>query len=544
MILKHWVYTLLILAIPAGLYGQKKNTPPTDWHHMDLQAQGYFGVSTQQAYQFLAGKQGQPVIVAVIDGGVDVGHEDLRNRLWMNVLDSATTGVDADGNGYINDRYGWNFIGNANGENLHYDNLEVTRLLRELEPRYVSVLPSTRMSEVERREFEAYQKMVTDYANKLNRAQNGLYSYNILKRTVDIMKEKMGKELPTKADFDQYKPSDDIEKRVRRIVRGELKDDPDFEKFYEGLTDGIEYFHNQVEYNLNMSYDSRWIVGDDYENSHERYYGNPDVKGPDAEHGTHVAGIIAAERGNGLGIDGIADQALIMSLRTVPVGDERDKDVANSIFYAVDNGAKVINMSFGKGYVKDRQILDEAIRYAMKHDVLLVHAAGNDGVDLDMNQNFPNKYYVDSLGMIMGTADAWITVGASGWENNRSLVAEFSNYGAKSVDVFAPGVEIYSSMPESTYKASQGTSMAAPVVSGIAALIRSYYPSLSAVQVKNIILESVTPVRQRVRVKGSDGRNKRVRLREISVSGGVVNAYQALLLAEQMATLSGNGGEN
>lgn len=544
MTIKNWVYTFLILAIPAGLYGQKKNTPPTDWHHKDLQAEGYFGVSTQKAYQLLEGKQGEPVIVAVIDGGVDVGHEDLKSRLWINVLDSAATGVDADGNGYINDRYGWNFIGNANGENLHYDNLEVTRLLRELEPRYVSVLPSTPMSAVERREFEAYQKMVTDYADKLNRAQNGLYSYNILKRTVDNMKEKMGKETPAKADFDRYKPSDDLEKRVRRIVRSELKDDPDFEKFYEGLTDGIEYFHNQVEYNLNMSYDSRWIVGDDYENSRERYYGNADVKGPDAEHGTHVAGIIAAERDNGLGINGIANQALIMSLRTVPVGDERDKDVANSIFYAVDNGAKVINMSFGKGYVKDRQILDEAVRYAMEHDVLLVHAAGNDGVDLDVSQNFPNKYYVDSLGMIMGTADAWITVGASGWENNRSLVAEFSNYGAKSVDVFAPGVEIYSSMPESTYKASQGTSMAAPVVSGIAALIRSYYPSLSAVQVKNIILESVTPVRQRVRVKGSDGRNKRVRLREISVSGGVVNAYQALLLAEQMATLSGNGGEN
>jgi len=536
MTLKHWLYAFLILTFSTtDLQAQKKDTPPTNWHHLDLQRDGYFGISTDRAYTLVQHKNAVPVIVAVIDGGVDVEHEDLKNRLWINVADSAATGFDADGNGYINDRYGWNFIGNASGENLQYDNLEVTRLIREVEGQYISVLPSTPMSEQERREFVKYQEMVTDYANRLNDAHNGRLSYHIIKQTVDRMREKMGKESPVKADFDRYKPENDMEKRIRRIVRDELKDDPDFDLFYKQVEEGLEYFDNQVNYHLNKEYDSRWIVGDDYENSTERYYGNPDVKGPDAKHGTHVAGIIAAERDNGLGIQGVANQALIMSLRTVPDGDERDKDVANSIFYAVENGAKVINMSFGKGYAKDKHIVDSAVRFAMAHDVLLIHAAGNDGKDLDANANYPNKFYVDSLGMIQGTADAWITVGASSWKNNRDLVANFSNYGARSVDVFAPGVEIYSTMPESTYDRSQGTSMAAPVVAGVAAMIRSYYPELTAVEVKEIIMDSVTPVNQRVRVKGEDGRNKRVRLSEISVSGGVVNAYQALLLAEQRA---------
>lgn len=534
MTLRYWIYTLLLFVLPWSLQAQDKQEPPQDWHLLDLQADGYLGISLNKAYrELLQGRQGQPVIVAVIDGGIDTAHEDLRSRLWINVADSAATGLDADGNGYVNDRYGWNFIGNAQGENLHYDNLEVTRLLRELEPKYLSVLPSTPMSEEERREFEAFQKMITDYAAKVSRAQNGQVSYHLIKRMVDTMKVRMGKENPVKADFDRFEPQDDLEKQIRRLVRAELKKEPDFKKFYKQLEDGIEYFDNQIKYTLNKDYDSRWIVGDDYENSRERYYGNPDVTGPDAKHGTHVAGIIAADRSNNLGIQGIADQARIMAIRTVPVGDERDKDVANAIFYAVENGAKVINMSFGKAYVKDKQIVDEAVQFAMDNDVLLVHAAGNDGKDLDENPNYPNKFYVDSLGMIMGSADAWLTVGASRWEDNRDLVASFSNYGARSVDVFAPGVEIYSSMPGSTYERSEGTSMAAPVVSGLAALIRSYFPSLTAVEVKQIIMDSVTPISRRIRIQGPDGRNQRVRMNEISVSGGIVNAYQAVLLARE-----------
>jgi len=239
-------------------------------------------------------------------------------------------------------------------------------------------------------------------------------------------------------------------------------------------------------------------------------------------------------RNNGIGINGVADNVRIMVLRTVPDGDERDKDVANSIRYAVENGAKVINMSFGKAFSKDKQVVDDAVRFAMENDVLLVHAAGNDGQDNDSTPNFPNRHYVDSLGINQGEAEAWIEVGASSWKNDNEIVATFSNYGKRSVDVFAPGVAINSTMPGSTYKEQQGTSMASPVVAGLAALIRSYYPQLTAVQVKQAILDSVTPITQRVKVTGPDGQKLRVTMRDICVTGGIVNAYNALQLAEKM----------
>jgi len=526
----------LLLLFPILSFGQTKDTPPANWFNLDYERDGVMGISTEKAYeQLLNGKKSTTVVVAVIDGGVDVNHEDLKDIIWINEKDSAATGTDEDGNGYINDRYGWNFIGNPNGENVHYDNLEVTRLVRELEPRYVSVLPSTPMSGEERREFAEYQKMVTYYANKTQEARFGQVSYTGLKRVVDSMVARIGKENPTLADFDNYKADGDLEKMALRIVKKELKDEPDFGVFYTDLEDGVEHFNNQVDYHLNKEFDSRHIVGDDYENSRERYYGNADVTGPDADHGTHVAGIIGAVRTNDIGIKGVADDVRIMVLRTVPDGDERDKDVANSIRYAVENGAKVINMSFGKAFAKDKAVVDDAVRFAMDNDVLLIHAAGNDGQDNDATPNFPNRNFVDSLGINKGEASAWIEVGASQWNNDGDLVASFSNYGRRSVDVFAPGVKIHSTMPGSTYKDQQGTSMAAPVVAGLAALIRSYYPELPAVEVKRIIMQSVTRVDQRVKVAGPDGRNMRVSMNDICVTGGVVNAYRAMELAEQAA---------
>jgi len=538
MTFRKFVNTFLVAILPLLSLGQtKKDTPPANWFNLDYERDGVMGISTEKAYELLLkGKKSTPVIVAVIDGGIDVNHEDLKDVMWINEKDSASTGKDEDGNGYINDKYGWNFQGNANGENVHYDNLEVTRLVRALEPKYVSVLPSTPMDGEERREFSEYQKMVTYYANKMQEARFGQVSYMGLKRTVDTMLVKMGKEKPTLADFDHYKPEGDFEKMALKIVKKELKDEPDFGKFYKDLEDGVKHFNNQVNYHLNKDFDPRDTVGDDYENSRERYYGNADVTGPDADHGTHVAGIIGAVRDNDIGIKGVADNVRIMAVRAVPDGDERDKDVANSIRYAVENGAKVINMSFGKAFVKDKQVVDDAVRFALENDVLLVHAAGNEGQDNDANPNYPNRNYVDSLGINMGEAGAWLEVGASSWKNDGDLVASFSNYGRRSVDVFAPGVDIHSTMPGSTYEDQQGTSMASPVVAGLAALIRSYYPQLPATEVKRVIMQSVTRVDQRVKVKGPDGRNMRVSMNEICVTGGIVNAYKALQLAEQKAS--------
>lgn len=523
-----------VCILPLLGNAQSKDTNPPNWYNLDHEADGIRGISTEKAYELLNGRESTTVVVGVLDGGIDYEHEDLKDVMWINPKEVSGNGVDDDNNGYIDDVHGWNFIGNANGDNVHYDNLEVTRLIRLYEPKYISVLPSTPLREDERREFVAYQRMISDYTSKLDQANFGNLNYSRLKEEIDAVAHSIGKTIEdlTKADIEAFKPKTDRQKLAIRMTKRELNDDKSFQDFYKELEDAVNYYRAQVDYHLNKSYDTRHIVGDNYEDADERYYGNADIKGPDADHGTHVAGIIAAKRQNGIGINGIADNVQIMGVRMVPDGDERDKDVANGIRYAVDNGAKVINMSFGKGYVYNKKTVDEAIKYAEKKDVLLVHAAGNDAKNIDMTKNYPTKYYTDSLDAVTGEASNWITVGASSSGLDGDLLAEFSNFGYRSVDVFAPGVKINSTMPKSTYKEQNGTSMAAPVVSGLAALLRSYYPELSAKEVKDIILKSATKVDEKVKIR-VDGSTKKVYLDEISVSGGIVNARAAVEAAER-----------
>jgi len=528
------LYTIAILALPFVSLAQntEDESPIANWQNLDLKSDGVFGISTEKAYkEIIKGKKSSPIIVAVIDGGIDIEHEDLKKVLWVNQKEIPGNGIDDDKNGYVDDVHGWNFIGSPKA-NIHYDNMEVIRLVNKLEPKYAAALNSTPFTEEERKEFQTYKKVVTDYMAKLQSAQIGLQNTTMIKKYLDEITAKLGKENPTSDDFGGYKAENDIESQVIKFIRPELKK-VDFKKFYEELKDGIKFYDTQVKYQLNVEFDPRKdSVGDDYANSYERYYGNNNVTGPDAEHGTHVAGIVGAIRNNDLGIKGVADNVKIMAIRTVPDGDERDKDVANSILYAVDNGAKILNMSFGKSYAWDKKVVDDAVKYAVSKGVLLVHAAGNDGKNTEKEDNFPNRLFTDSLGKTMGTAQGWIEVGASGWKNDEDLVASFSNYGGKTVDVFAPGVKINSTMPSSTYKENDGTSMAAPVVAGLAALIWSHYPNFTAVQIKDIIMNSVVKVEQKVKIK-EEGDNRRVLLSEISVTGGIVNAYNALQLAEQ-----------
>jgi subtilisin family serine protease len=528
------LYTIAILALPFVSLAQntEDESPIANWQNLDLKSDGVFGISTEKAYkEIIKGKKSSPIIVAVIDGGIDIEHEDLKKVLWVNQKEIPGNGIDDDKNGYVDDVHGWNFIGSPKA-NIHYDNMEVIRLVNKLEPKYAAALNSTPFTEEERKEFQTYKKVVTDYMAKLQSAQIGLQNTTMIKKYLDEITTKLGKENPTSDDFGNYKAENDIESQVIKFIRPELKK-VDFKKFYKELKDGIKFYDTQVKYQLNVEFDPRKdSVGDDYANSYERYYGNNNVTGPDAEHGTHVAGIVGAIRNNDLGIKGVADNVKIMAIRTVPDGDERDKDVANSILYAVDNGAKILNMSFGKSYAWDKKVVDDAVKYAVSKGVLLVHAAGNDGKNTEKEDNFPNRLFTDSLGKTMGTAQGWIEVGASGWKNDEDLVASFSNYGGKTVDVFAPGVKINSTMPSSTYKENDGTSMAAPVVAGLAALIWSHYPNFTAVQIKDIIMNSVVKVEQKVKIK-EEGDNRRVLLSEISVTGGIVNAYNALQLAEQ-----------
>jgi len=510
--------TLAILSMEAG--AQKAN-----WQNLDLKADSVFGISTEKAYrELLPRKKATTVVVAVIDGGIDTAHEDLKAVIWNNPKEKPGNGKDDDRNGYTDDVYGWNFIGGPKGD-VNYDNLELVRILRRDAPRFDSLTDST-VSAADRPKWETYKKMKAEYEQGLTNAKRTLQGIEGFKSVLDRVVEAIGKDTPTIDDFKKYIPRDPGETQVVKIVTGQLEKDPDYIKFRDGeLGEALKHFQVQADYQYNLSFDPRPIVGDDYSNSQQRNYGNTDVTGPNADHGTHVAGIIGAVRDNAIGIMGIADHVRIMVIRAVPDGDERDKDVANAIRYAADNGAKVVNMSFGKGYSWDKKAVDDAVKYALSKDVLLVHAAGNEGKDLEKGANYPTRVYEDG-----SVADAWIEVGASGPDDDSTLVAPFSNYGKTKVDVFAPGVAIYSSTPGSHYANHDGTSMAAPVVTGLAALIREYYPKLTALQVKDIILRSVVKPNHTVTINGDSG-PRQVQLSEISVTGGVVNTYEALKLA-------------
>ncbi len=513
---------------PILSYSQNITKPKVNWQNLDLATDSTFGISTEKAYQeILKKKKSVPVIVAVIDGGVDINHEDLKDVIYINKKETKGNNKDDDKNGYVDDTNGWNFLGSVKGD-IQFENLEMVRLIREQQSKFENK-DSASIPENQRQQYQKYLAMKADLEAQLTDAENNLRGITGFKTVLDNVVKKIGKENPTLADFEAYQPQGGGEEQIKKVMTNILKEVTDFNKFKKDEIDrAYDHFEEQVKYNLNLNYNPRSVIGDDINNSKEKFYGNANVTGPDATHGTHVAGIIGASRTNTIGIKGVANNVKIMSVRTVPTGDERDKDVANAIIYATDNGAKVINMSFGKGYSQDKKAVDDAVKYAISKDVLLIHAAGNDNKNLDVDYNFPNKKYENNS----GTATAWIEVGASDHLDNESLKASFSNYGKTTVDVFAPGVNINSTMPNSTYADQNGTSMAAPVVSGIAALIRSYYPKLTALQVKNIILKSVVKVNHPVNILvGKE--TKSVPFSDLCITGGIVNTYNALKLADQ-----------
>lgn len=573
-------FTALLLSANASVYAQSKDVKlPANWFNLDLVQDGYFGISTEKAYKELLKdkKPKQKIIVAVIDGGVDINHEDLKDILWTNKREVPGNGIDDDGNGYIDDVHGWNFIGSKKG-NLAYDNLELIRIYREYAPKYRSTIKSTVLDSTQKKEFELYTKVTAEFGKKYNEADQTFGVVFAINKLMDSVATLHKKPIASLEDIDGYKAEDETEEQIKKIIKSGAKESGSIEKFHKEIKDAYKQYDVMLKYNLNPRYDQRAeLVGDDYSNARERNYGNNDVKGPNAEHGSHVSGIIAANRKNTLGINGIADYVSIMGVRVVPEGDERDKDVANGIRYAVDNGARVINMSFGKGYKWNKEVVDEAVKYAEAKGVLLVHAAGNDNLNVDLEENYPNKYYdspeaiahqkkmeklapkpipfrplnsqmqnqgmgrpairtnvkplLDSAKFKLPHATNWIEVGASAYKNDATLKASFSNYGKFNVDVFAPGFMINSTVPDSKYEELDGTSMAAPVVSGLAALILSYYPDLTAREVREIIMKSVSKVIQKVKLTNEKGENVRSSFSELCVSGGIVNAYEALKLA-------------
>ncbi len=510
---------------------------PKGWHMLDQQKDGFYGIGVEKAYQSLLKdkKAKQLVVVAVIDSGIDTTHEDLKPILWKNPKEVPGNGIDDDQNGYVDDIYGWNFLGGKDGRNVTKDSYEAARVYYKFKPKYgKSGLDQATLTTEEKEENALYQKAKSQIESQAKEAgMYVLFLKNIVEKlpsSDSILRKAMGKEIFTGDELMAFKPGNNDESRAKNALMSLFQQTQQMENTNKVLIDGVTEFYNgeksKIEAAEKEPFDYRGsVVKDNYEDPNDRFYGNNDVMATTSMHGTHVAGIIAASRSNNLGMNGVADNVRIMMLRAVPDGDEHDKDIANAIRYAVDNGAWVINMSFGKSFSPEKKWVDDAVKYAESKGVLLVHAAGNDGKNIDENDNFPTPRYGNNPET---RASNWITVGASG-PTSKDLVASFSNYG-KDVDVFSPGVEIYSTLPGGDqYGNQQGTSMASPVTAGIAALILSYYPELSAKQIKYVIEKSVTPV-STVKVS-KPGSEDEVMLSDISRTGGIVNAYEAIKLA-------------
>ncbi len=513
---------LFIFSITASIFAQENR----NWQNLDYAKDSVMGVSVEKAYaELLKGKKSKPVIVAVLDGGVEINHKDLKRVIYKSKKEKLN-GKDDDHNGYVDDVNGWNFLGNHT-QDVDFETLELVRQIRKLNAEFAGNTMDS-AAKANNPDHKMLLLMQADYDKQYETASRTFVGVAGFKNALDKLEGKMSKDSLNLSGFTNYQTTDPAEKYIRKAVLDVLADgEVDYPTFKaQEIDKAYDYYNEKLNYHLNLDYRPREELGI---NDQTAFYGNNHVAGPDALHGTHVAGIIAADRKNKIGINGVANNVKILGVRMVPNGDERDNDVANAIRYAVDRGAKVINMSFGKSYSNDKKIVDDAVKYAVSKDVLLVHAAGNDNKNLDIATNFPNRTYEDGSGY----ASSWLEVGASGPKNNETLKASFSNYGKTTVDVFAPGVEIYSTTLGSTYQSLNGTSMASPVVSGIAALIRSYYPSLTATQVKQIIMDSSVKIDHSVNVV-VDNTTEEISFFDLSISGGVANGYNALKMADSL----------
>ncbi len=518
----------------SALVFNAQSKRPDNWFNLDPTNDKINGVSTERSYkELLKDKKSTTIIVGVIDSGVDFEHEDLKSVMWTNAGEIAGNGIDDDKNGYIDDIHGWNFIGGKDGKNVSDDNLEMTRLVRKLKPKYDGKTEADFKTKVEKEELIVYKAALEDYSKSKEKFEGGYNKYKFLYDGLDKLNQKLKNkfevEKVTVEQLESYSTGDKAENEIKNLAISNLKNGvPSLDDLMSGLKEGVDYFKSFVEYGLNTEFDPRSIVGDDYNNPNDRNYGNNDCNGPDSFHGTHVAGIIAATRNNGIGMDGVAADVKIMAVRCVPAGDERDKDVANSIRYAVDNGAKIINMSFGKKYSWDKKVVDDAVKYAESKGVLLIHAAGNDNVDIDVVNHYPCKKFEDK-----GEAVNFMDIGALNWEADTKVVAPFSNYGKKTVDLFSPGVDIYSTAPKNEYKDASGTSMAAPVACGVAAVLKSYYPNLTPQQIKKILIKSSLKTFKGKKVIKPGTKDELVKFEKLGKNAGIVNLYEAIKMAEK-----------
>jgi subtilisin family serine protease len=527
--------TVLLTFVTLASAQQSPNVVPKDWFLLDPATDSVQGVSAEKVYNtLLNGKPARKVIVAVIDSGIDIDHEDLKDIMWVNEDEISGNGIDDDKNGYVDDVNGWNFIGGKEGD-VNAETFEVTREYTRLKRKY-ETLTADKVSKKEKAEFVYWEsvkkKFVTDSTKSVQQYNFYKRLYTNVSQANDTLKLVLKVDTITYdriAALDASNPGVKKAKENLDFIYKNAGKDANIEEVLEQLKGGVEYFEPQATCGYNPACNARAIVGDNVNDVKEKYYGNNNAEGPDPFHGTHVAGIIAGNRANDIGIKGIADNVRIMSVRAVPNGDERDKDVANAILYAVDNGAQIINMSFGKALSPDKALVDKAVKYAEQKGVLLIHAAGNDSKNNDEETSYPNRFYADGK-----EAKNWIEIGASAWGASDKLVGSFSNYGKKSVNLFAPGVRIYSTTPNNDYGDAQGTSMASPVTAGVAAIIMSYFPDLTATQIKYVLEQSTRKFEGLKVIK--PGSKDQIDFTELSSSGGLVNAYEAVKLAMTLKT--------
>jgi len=546
--MKYCRIVLSLVAIPVFFAFSIAQETPKGWYLLDPIQDQYLGISLNKAYQFIKEhhKQSTPIIVAVLDSGVDTVHEDLKQILWRNPKEIPGNGIDDDGNGYIDDVYGWNFLGGKDGRNVKKCSDERSRIYHLFKADFLGkTIDTTTLSTLEKYNYKTWLKAAAQL-NFSQEEQTELryveITANAIKKHDNILRKEMGIEEYTMETLEKFNPTNRLAqeaklgylKCMKMIgIDSDEKNTSTIEQLDEYVSGKKTAFASKEVPPVDYRAD---IIKDNYLDFTDRYYGNNDVMGTGSMHGTHVTGIIGAKRNNGIGIDGVADNVQVMTIRVVPDGDEYDKDVALGIRYAVDNGAKIINMSFGKSFSPQKAWVDSAINYAASKDVLILHAAGNDGADNDVKENYPSPIYAQWN----YKAENFMNIGASGDPKiSKSVAADFSNYGKINVDVFAPGVKIYSTLPGGNqYGNLNGTSMSTPIVTGLAALIRSYYPSLSAVQVKNIIETSVwIPDTSLINIK--PGQNPEpIAFGSLSKTGGIVNAYYAISAADLTKPIS------
>ncbi len=501
-----------------------------NWYNLDYKTDKVIGVSVNKAYnELLVNKTPKKkMIVAVIDAGVDIHHEDLQGKIWVNKNEIPENGIDDDHNGYIDDINGWNFIGSISGKNIIYENYEYVRIVAKYQSVFDSIETEAGVDVKDLESFKLYSTCKAQYDLEYQ-------GYIYTKEGTENFKQSIDSIINVLEPYTKtLSPTFDQIEAIKTKNKAHASSKKYLHRLYksgftvESLDDYLEYIDENLNFYLNVDLKAREIIGDDVDDFDDAFYGNNDVMGPTSEHGCFVAGIIAANRNNNIGIDGIADSVEIMVLRTVPDGDEDDKDVALSIKYAVDNGANIINMSFGKDHSPNKYMVDQAIRYAEEKGVLMVHAAGNESYNNDAITHYPDRLLDDENGV-----ENWIAVGASSKSNDKYLAGSFSNYGKTTVELFAPGVDVISLYPESKYHLASGTSFSSPVVSGVAALVWSYYPELSVAELKDVLLESATVYDRKV-ILPSDGMQKdqKVKFSTLSITGGIANAYKALQLAE------------